>query len=156
MTNRFPWWIGLTMFLIGSPVALSQKNDEANYDEGAVKPYQLPDPLIASDGTRIETAKEWTDRRRPELLKMFADHVYGHTPATPSDLRISYTINHIDAQALGGKAIRKQITIGLRRGERRHEIALLIYLPKITRPVPAFVGLNFNGNHAVIPTPGSP
>jgi len=61
-----------------------------------------------------------------------------------------------DNQALGGKAIRKQVAVnfsGTKDGPRMH---LLIYLPAAAkgRRVPLFLGLNFTGNHAVNRDPG--
>jgi dienelactone hydrolase len=31
--------------------------------------FEIPSPLVSDDGTRVETADQWTKRRRPELLQ---------------------------------------------------------------------------------------
>ncbi len=136
-----------------SEIAMAQK-DGFNDDEAAVLPYVLPDALIAADGTRIETAGAWRSKRRPELLALFAEHVYGHTPPRPEDLKVDYSIGTIDSEAIGGRAIRKEVTMTFVRGDRKLVTTILLYLPKIDRPAPAFLGYNFNGNHAVHTDPG--
>jgi len=64
-----------------------------------------------------------------------------------------FEIDSIDKAALGGKAIRKQVSIYL----SRKRLALLLYLPaKATGPVPVFVGLDFGPNQGVSADPGIP
>ena len=48
-----------------------------NYDEAKVPPYTLPDVLTAGDGSKVTDVKTWETRRRPELLRLFADHMHG-------------------------------------------------------------------------------
>src|SRR5688500_16063099 len=55
-----------------------------NFDEAAVKPYELPDPLERRTG-RVRTAQEWKSRRA-EILDLFRTHVYGRSPAKPAQL----------------------------------------------------------------------
>jgi hypothetical protein len=40
----------------------------------------LPDPLTMADGTRVSTAAQWRDIRRPELLELFTREMYGMVP----------------------------------------------------------------------------
>ena len=113
---------------------------------------ELPEPLVALDGTRITTAAEWKKKRRPELLEIFAREMYGRSPGRPGKM-ISEVFDR-DEAALGGKATRIQIAIypGGKPGPR---IDLLLYVPKGAEgPVPVILGLNFAGNHAVHPDPG--
>jgi hypothetical protein len=49
----------------------------ANYDEAKIPPYTLPDPLIFADGKKVKRARDWGQRRSPELLRIFADQVFG-------------------------------------------------------------------------------
>jgi hypothetical protein len=119
----------------------------ANYDESKVPAYTLPDPLVASDGTPIKTATEWRNHRRGEVLKLFEMNVYGRTPE-PKGIRFKQTSE--DKKALGGKATRREVTVFLTGQEDGPSMDLLIFLPNgARRPVPAFLGLNFAGNHAV-------
>lgn len=52
-----------------------------NYDELTGNPYPFyPDPLITNDGRKVKNAKMWNKVRRPEIVKMFEDEVYGRIP----------------------------------------------------------------------------
>lgn len=125
-----------------------------NYDESKVPAYTLPDPLVCEDGTVVRDAATWVQKRRPELLRLFQTHVYGRSPGRPADL--SFALKSQDDNALGGKAIRKEVTVYFSaKKDEGPKMDLLIYLPKeAKRPVPLFVGLNFGGNHAIHPDPG--
>jgi hypothetical protein len=124
-----------------------------NYDESKVPPYTLPDPLVMADGTRVTTAEAWTSRRRPELLDVFAREVYGKTPATPIPLRA--TVDSTVTDALGGSAVRRQVTLRFTPRDDGPAMHLLLYLPAgASGPVPVFLALNFQGNQAVNADPG--
>ena len=45
------------------------------YDESKVAPYELPDPLVCLDGTKVTDSKAWLKKRRPEVLSLFEDEV---------------------------------------------------------------------------------
>jgi hypothetical protein len=130
----------------------SQQPPAANYDESKVGTYTLPDPLVFNDGQPVRTASDWTKRRRAEVLELFATHVYGHSPARPKTL--SYDVFDTDQNALGGTAIRKQITIyfSSRKGGPKEDV--LLYVPKnATGPVPVFLILSFGGNQSAANDP---
>lgn len=113
---------------------------------------ELPDALLASDGTRITNAGQWREKRRPELLDLFSREMYGHSPGKPE--KMVTEVFDRDEQALDGKATRIQIAI-YPGGKPAPRIDLLIYVPNgATGPVPTFLGLNFSGNHAVHKDPG--
>lgn len=120
-----------------------------NYDEEKVPGYTLPSALDKADGTRVTTAAEWVNMRRPELFRLFANEMYGRIPPRPDTMSF-HTLSCRD-DALDGTAIRKEvrITLGMNNG-RSFSFDLLLYAPKsaATHPVPAFLGLNFKGNHA--------
>ncbi|MFP6659746.1 MAG: acetylxylan esterase [Pirellulales bacterium] len=125
----------------------------ANYDESKVPKYTLPDPLVCADGSKVTDADTWRNKRRPEILKLFETHVYGRSQ--PAGKRRDYKITSIDKSALGGKAIRKQVSILFTEKKDGPRMHLLIYLPAAAKkPVPAFVGLNFRGNHSIQNDPG--
>lgn len=112
----------------------------------------LPDPLIATDGTKITTPGQWREKRRPELLEFFTREMYGRSPGRPEKM-ISEVFDR-DKDALGGKATRLQIAIypGGKAGPR---MDLLVYVPNGAKgPAPAILGLNFSGNHAISTDPG--
>jgi hypothetical protein len=61
----------------------------------------------------------------------------------------------VDDNALGGMAIRKEVTVYFTKDASGPAMHILIYLPKqVEPPVPLFLGLNFYGNHTIHPDPG--
>ena len=138
--------------LIGLTMSESPQH-AANYNETKVAKYELPDPLAMQDGTRVNSTKDWVEKRRPEVLELFREHVYGHSPERPSGLNFKVIQN--DTTALGDQAIRREVLITFARKEATPEANMLIYLPKDTNgPVPAFLTINFVGNHTIHPDPG--
>lgn len=124
----------------------------ANYDEAKVGNYELPDPLKFANGQPVTDAKTWRARRQ-EILKLFGEHVYGFTPATKP--RISFEETKRDENALNGLAVRREITVYLTGRKDGPKLNLLLFVPKAAKqPAPVFLGLSFNGNHAVHPDPG--
>ena len=52
-----------------------------NYDELTANPYPFyPDPLVTESGKKVKNAKMWYKQRRPEIVKLFEDNVYGRIP----------------------------------------------------------------------------
>ena len=122
--------------------------EEVNYDESKVPVFELPDVLEMTDGTKVTSSEMWFEKRRPEILRLFEEHVYGKWPARPEGAY--YKVRSVDKEALGGKAIRKEVLVSLTGKEGGLMMDMLIYLPKgASGPVPLFLGLNFNGNHTV-------
>ena len=129
------------------------QREQTNYDESKVPSYTLPDPLVTSGGERVVDARAWVGERRPEILKLFETHVYGRSPGRPNQLK--FEVISTDPNALGGKATRKQVSILFAGSKDGPKAELLVYLPKgAQKPVPAFLGLNFYGNHTIHADPG--
>ncbi len=150
--------LAVTCFALCSVVAgFSADRPGINSDEKAVRPYTLPDPLIRNNGTRVRDVAEWRTQRRPELLELFAREVYGRTPAGRPE-KMHWAVTSVDRAALGGKAVRKEITIWFTEKKDGPKIHLLIYQPAgaagAHAPWPAFLGLNYYGNPCVNPDPG--
>lgn len=138
-------WAGWTALAADPPDVL--------YDESKVPNDPLPELLIRSDGTRVRDAQTWRAARRPEIVRLFEEHVYGRSPKPTH--AITFEVTSLDKQALGGKATRKEVTIYLTGRKDGPKMDLLLYLPNAaTKPVPAFLGLNFYGNQSVHADPG--
>src|SRR5262245_53370328 len=43
----------------------------------------LPDPLVLSNGHRVESKDQWMKERRPELKALFEHYMYGPLPSKP-------------------------------------------------------------------------
>ena len=126
---------------------------EIHYDESRVPQYVLPDPLINTDGTPVKDAAEWVEKRRPEILALFEEHVYGKSPGRPE--KMEFSVLSGPAIAFDGRARRKEVVIKLANNGKTVEMSMLIYMPvDADGPVPTFLGLNFWGNHSIQPDPG--
>lgn len=145
--------IALSLLLAGAPLPGAAAEFQPNYDEAKVPAHTLPDPLRMEDGSPVTTAQQWRDQRRPEILRLFGTHVYGRTPAgRPPAFRVERAP---DAEALDGLATRREITLRLHPDAPEPKLRVLMYLPRAaTGPAPAFLGMNFQGNHAVHADPG--
>lgn len=138
--------LALVMVLV-SFVQAQSSQPVFNYDEAKVGLYTLPDPLIDAKGKSVKTRADWNPRRN-ELTQLFAEHVYGQTPKQTVKLRFQTT--SVDSSALNGLAVRKEVSIFIVDYPQLPPIDVLIYLPKkSSKAVPAFLGLNFCGNHCV-------
>ncbi len=125
---------------------------EANYDESKVPQYTLPDPLVCLDDAKVADADTWRQKRRPEILRLFEEHMFGKAPGKPS--LMTFLTTSVSKNALDGLATRKEVVVYFTGREQDPNMTILLYLPnKVSKPVPLFIGLNFQGNHAIHPDP---
>ena len=121
--------------------ARSQRQPEFNYNESKVPAFKLPDPLISTDGSRINNADTWNKSRRAELLDLFRDKVYGRRPDIPYSVEFEQTAeikNAFDGAATG-RAMKATITID----DRSFSFPFVLFLPNNAKgPVPAVVHIN--------------
>lgn len=143
--NRY---FATTVALLAMTVSASA---QTNYDEAKVPVYKMIDPLVMADGTKVADKAAWPTRRA-EILSLFEEHVYGRTPKTNP---VRFEVLEQGSEALGGKAIRRQIRIHFTEKAGGPGMDLLVYLPaKAAGPVPIFLGLNFSGNQTIHNDPG--
>ena len=146
------------LLLIAAMCLIPHDDSEAqpagyNYDEANVPSYTLPDPLLGQDGRMVSSAEDWSQWRRTEVLELFQTHMYGKSPNPPPTL--TFKVLESDPMALGGLATRKQVAVHLTGKPDGPGFTLLIYIPnRAAKPAPAFVGLNFKGNHSIHADPG--
>lgn len=124
-----------------------------NYLEEKTGIFQLPELLpLASGKQPVRDAKTWTDKRRPEIVRLFEENQYGRMPGRPA--KMTFDVFDKGTPAMGGKALRKQVTIyftGDRNGPKED---MVIYLPPgATKPVPLLLALNFSANASTFDDP---
>ncbi len=135
---------------------MSNKPSHTNWkaysiNEADVPPYTLPDPLLKSDGQRVRTAHAWVNFQRAKILQLFKDGEYGEILPRPDFLQ--FELLTLKEDAFDNTAVRKEYRIhcGMKNGSKL-SFDLLLYAPqKSKQPVPAFLGLNFKGNHNQTP-----
>src|SRR5262245_27388748 len=142
--------LGLTRLAVGQEPEI-----KINYDESKVSAYTLPDPLVFSNGEKVSSAEAWQAKRRLEVLRLFETQVYGKSPGRPHGL--SFDVHRTVPDAVGGKATRKEVTVSFSGKPDGPKMELLVYIPNQgKRRFPAFLGLNFDGNHGVESDPRIP
>lgn len=138
----------LTVCLMLAGAAFAQPPG-ANYDETKVPSYTLPELLKLNSGAAVKDAKTWQEKRRPEIYGLLEQQMFGKAPGRPE--RMTFELTSLEPNAMGGKAVRKEIAINT----AGKSLSLLLYLPKNAKgPVPVFLGLNFGGNQSVTPEAG--
>ena len=119
---------------------------DINQQEAKVPSYELPPVMLSTTGKPLTTAEQWQGSR-DDLLKQFSDHIYGVTPDTTVPVKPRVLESSL---VLGEKVLRQQVELDF----GGHKVTVLIYRPNdIVESVPAFLGLNFRGNHTVSESP---
>ena len=110
--------------------------------------FTFPDPLVMKDGTKVATKDDWQTKRVPELKELFQKEMYGKYPEAKVKLTAKTLFE--DDKAFGGKGTLREVELSLGIKDCP-PLRLLIAVPN-DRPksgAPAFVGLNFSGNHTL-------
>ena len=83
--------LGLVLGL-SSALADEPKNHDFDVilDESKVPPYVLPPLLVSESGKAITTPEEWFRIRRPEILALFGNLVYGTVDRKSTRLNSSH------------------------------------------------------------------
>jgi len=123
-----------------------------NYDESVIPPYTLPDPLLMLDGRRVTSPEMWFKERRPELVKLFQNEIYGRVP----EEKLPKIVWEVTSNTNDGKTIKKTIVgrfedtpkgapaepaKGAKGGKGGgNTITITLTLPAVGHPVPIFSG----------------
>lgn len=119
------------------------------YDESNVPAYQLPDLLTSAEGKPITTAEEWMTVRRPQILSLFSNLIYGQVPKAAIPVHTSFEIVKTDAHFMDGKATRKDVAIRFENENGSAEMLVLVFSPNnADKPAPAFMIHSFNNTHS--------
>ena len=114
-----------------------------NYDEAAVAPYTLEDPLRFADGHKVRRKKQWPERRQ-EILDIFQKEMYGQMPPA-SEI---YVETLEEGPTLAGFGTRRQLRMWFRPDKTGPKVDWLVVTPNhVQGPVPVIMLLNYGGNH---------
>jgi hypothetical protein len=123
------------------------KNHEKDliYDEAKVPAYDLPRLLVSAEGKRITTVEEWWNIRRPQILSLFGNLVYGSVAEPESPIQMTCEVVKTDRDFLNGLGTRKDVRIRFENANGAAEMLVLVFLPtNARRPVPAFLMHTFD------------
>jgi hypothetical protein len=142
-------FLPLSLAITMTPDASAEPpKEEFNYDEAKVRAYALPDLLTLSDGEAVTTPEAWRVAARPRWLGLLEATEYGRLlPPVP------VTAEEIERGPGPDGSTRLQARLRLGVGPDSPVTEVLLYLPSPSRGdaparLPAFLHLNFSGNHA--------
>ncbi|MCF2506864.1 prolyl oligopeptidase family serine peptidase [Dyadobacter sp. CY107] len=122
-----------------------------NYDEAKVPPYVLPELLKTTAGKEVKNKKMWEEVRRPEILRLFEDNIYGQLPKDYDSIR--YTLKNEDKAAMNGRATLKEVAVQVYRNRKSVQINVAMFVPNdAKKPAPVFVLINNRGKENTDPT----
>ncbi len=130
---------------------LSASQPQFNYIEEKVPSFSLPEVLKTSSGIEITSPRQWVKTRRPEILELFRENVYGRVPST-SYTRTFKVVNE-DKGAMDGAATLKQVDITIASGEKNLVIHLTLFTPnKSGKAAPVFLLIDNRGDKNIDPS----
>ena len=116
------------------------------YDEAKVPPYDLPPLLVSSEGKPITTPEEWYNVRRPQIMALFGDLIYGVVPAPELPVRMTFEVVRMNREFMNGRATRKDVRLHFENARGSADLTILVFTPNgLTRQAPAFLLHSFAG-----------
>lgn len=139
------------IFFITIVSVKAQDHKESNFDESKVPRYTLPEALKTQAGKQVTNKDQWEKTRRPEILRLFENNIYGQLPKDYDSIR--YTLSNENAKAMNGKAHLKEVLIEVFRLNKCVKINLVLFIPNNTpKPAPAFLLINNRARDQTDPT----
>jgi hypothetical protein len=127
----------------GSPVHRAKSGHLTNYDESKAGGYTLPDPLKLQNGQPVRDAETWYKIRRPEILKLYGDEIYGNVPAQAPE--VTWEVVGTNASAMDWLASEKELAFHVRGGSGATVFHVRVLYPAgHTERVPALLHLVFS------------
>jgi len=144
-----------TIFALSACLCLSalarepkEYDKNLNYDEARVSAYDLPPLLVSSEGKPITTPDEWFNIRRPQIMSLFGNLVYGTVPRPASPIKVTFDVVKTDPKFMNGTGTRKDVSIRFENEKGSVEMLILVFAPNdAKKPVPAFMKHSFNSTH---------
>ena len=92
--------LGITSLRSGADSDQKSPN-AANFEEAKVPAYSAPpDPLVFPDGKPVRTPQQWWGQRRPQIVKLLENEMYGSIPANVP--KVTWSIIKSKDDTLGG------------------------------------------------------
>lgn len=117
----------------------------ANSSEAKVNRYTLPDPLVLKNGQKVKTVRDWTEKRRPEIVADFEQELYGKLPGNiPA---VNWQVVSSKDTVVGNQPIRQKLLKGIVDNAAfpaiKVEINLLLATPAGAAAVPVVLEFGF-------------
>ena len=148
-------WFLIVVIVKGCLMLVDPRLSEAqirpiNQEEAKVPAYDVPDCLVQANGKRVAAIGDW-DAHRRYLIATLANQEYGLAPSDTVKLEVTELER---GKTPSQQSERRQLRMRLSRNDQAVDVDVVVYLPpKIDKPVPCFLALNFRGNHAMSDDP---
>jgi len=124
-------------------------DSDVNYDENKTPHYDLPPLLVTAEGKPVTTTEQWATERRPQIVSLFSNFIYGRVPEPASPIQTEVEVVQVDPDFMNGKATRKDISIKFSNDKGTAEMLVLVFVPNnADKPVPAFMKHSFNNTRS--------
>ncbi|EON78194.1 putative acetyl xylan esterase [Lunatimonas lonarensis] len=123
-----------------------------NYEEAKVPSYSLPDPFVSTKGKPISSIDDWNFVRRPEIIRLFEDHVYGQVPKDLDGM--TFTTVNLQKDVMDGRAVLKEVDVLVSRKGNSLTMRLTVFVPSRTAntPSPVFLLITHRSPDNIDPT----
>ncbi len=135
----------LLTFTEGTAREPKEYDNNVIYDEAKLPAYELPPLLVSSEGRPITTADEWFTLRRPQIMSLFGNLVYGTVPNPASPLHVTCEVSESEVDFVSERGTRKNVQIRFENSRGRAQMLVLVFLPAgVDTPVPVFMMHSFD------------
>ncbi len=132
--------------------------NHANYDESLANPYpNLPEVLTLKNGKKVSTAKEWQEKRRPEIVEDFEREVLGRIPKNVP--KVTWEVTSASEGKVGNYPVKGKQLVGHVDNSSFPEITVDIQMILVTPadakgPVPVMIMFGFGNLPGATPPAG--
>ncbi|WP_221392891.1 acetylxylan esterase [Dyadobacter sp. NIV53] len=128
------------------PSGNPKDSNAANSSEEKVNHYTLPNALVLNNGQKVKSAKDWFDKRRPEIVEDFEREIYGRLPKNIPT--VIWQVVSVKDTMIGSQAIKEKVLKGIVDNTAypsvRVEINLILATPAATtNAVPVVLEFGF-------------
>jgi hypothetical protein len=90
----------------------------------------------------VTTPEEWINVRRPQILSLFANLLYGYVPRPETPLKTEYKVIETVNDFMDGKATRLKVEIRFQNDAGEDWMTIVVFIPnRAAGPVPAIMHL---------------
>jgi hypothetical protein len=150
--------LGITRLRPGPSGNAGQPN-QANYDEALANPFpNLPEVLRLENGRKVTTAKDWREKRRPEIVELFEREVVGRIPKNVPKVAWSVTETataKVGQHDVNARRLQGKVDNSTYPGVEVNIDVVLVIPANATGPVPVMIMFG-NGRMPGAPPPAGP
>lgn len=118
---------------------------DVNYDEARLPAYHLPPLLLTAEGEIVRDSDLWWNVRRPQILSLFSNLIYGRVPSPASPITTTYDVVREDSDFMDVLATKKEVEIQFENEQGDAKMLIVVYAPNnVDGPAPAFMKHSFN------------